>query len=25
VPVEQAHAPYLAWVREATGGAPQDC
>jgi len=25
VPVEQAHAPYLAWVREATAEAPQDC
>jgi periplasmic divalent cation tolerance protein len=25
VPVEHAHAPYLAWVREATGEAPQDC
>jgi periplasmic divalent cation tolerance protein len=25
VPVEQAHAPYLAWVREATAEAPPDC
>ncbi|SEJ16995.1 divalent-cation tolerance protein CutA [Frateuria terrea] len=25
VPVEHAHAPYLAWVREATDDAPQDC
>ncbi|HEV2622292.1 MAG TPA: divalent-cation tolerance protein CutA [Frateuria sp.] len=25
VPIEHAHEPYLAWVREATGEAPQDC
>jgi periplasmic divalent cation tolerance protein len=25
VPVEHAHTPYLAWVRQATGEAPQDC
>lgn len=25
VPIEHAHAPYLAWVREATGETPQDC
>ncbi|HET6804255.1 MAG TPA: divalent-cation tolerance protein CutA [Frateuria sp.] len=25
VPVGHAHEPYLAWVREATAGAPQDC
>ncbi|MCX7514465.1 divalent-cation tolerance protein CutA [Frateuria sp. STR12] len=25
VPVAHAHAPYLAWVREATGEASQDC
>ena len=25
VPVKHAHPPYLAWVREATTEAPQDC
>jgi periplasmic divalent cation tolerance protein len=25
VPIEHAHEPYLAWVRDATGEAPQDC
>jgi periplasmic divalent cation tolerance protein len=25
VPVERAHAPYLAWVREAIGDTLQDC
>jgi len=25
VPIKHAHAPYLAWVREATGETPQDC
>ena len=25
VPIEHAHEPYLAWIREATGGGTQDC